>query len=159
MSDKAYPAHELWLIPGSQKLYGDDTLAQVATQAGEVAGALNRTAAIPLRIVLRPVVTDAQEIESVCQQANATAACVGVIVWMHTFSPAKMWISGLSALRKPLLHLHTQFSAALPWSEIDMDYMNLNQSAHGDREFALPDDPSWPARARSWSATGATRDA
>ncbi len=136
MSDKAYPAHDLWFIPGSQNLYGEDTLAQVAIQAGEVAAALNGSTAIPLRIVARPVVTDAAEIESVCLGANAAPACVGVIVWMHTFSPAKMWISGLAALRKPLLHLNTQFNATLPWSEIDMDYMNLNQSAHGDREFA-----------------------
>lgn len=133
---KSYPESEVWFLAGSQGLYGPDTLALVETQWREVAGALDAAHEIPVRVVPRAVVTDSTGILRVCQEANATPQCIGLIVWMHTFSPAKMWIAGLSALRKPLLHLHTQFNEHLPWSEIDMDFMNLNQSAHGDREFA-----------------------
>ncbi len=133
---KSFSGRELWLLAGSQDMYGAETLAQVESQWREVATALDAVEAIPARIVARQVMTGAEEILRVCQAANASEECVGLIVWMHTFSPARMWIAGLSALRKPLLHLHTQFNQQLPWSEIDMDFMNLNQSAHGDREFA-----------------------
>jgi L-arabinose isomerase len=135
---------EAWFLTGSQGLYGDDTLRQVAEQSRRIAEALSdalngpdgRTTT-PVRIVWRPVLTDAEAIRRVCLDANGDDSCVGLIAWMHTFSPAKMWISGLDALDKPLLHLHTQANAALPWDTIDMDFMNLNQAAHGDREFGF----------------------
>ena len=133
---KAYPDLELWLLAGSQEMYGAEALAQVEAQWREVCVAINGSDAVPVRVVPRAVVTSPEGILRVCQDANAAPECIGLAVWMHTFSPAKMWIAGLSALRKPLLHLHTQYNERLPWSEIDMDFMNLNQSAHGDREFA-----------------------
>jgi L-arabinose isomerase len=126
---------EVWFLTGSQGLYGDETLRQVAQQSQRVAGALDRAADVPLRVVWKPVLTDSDAIRRVALAANASDACAGVIAWMHTFSPAKMWIAGLRALQLPLLHLHTQADAALPWADIDMDFMNLNQAAHGDREF------------------------
>jgi L-arabinose isomerase len=119
----------IWFLTGSQGLYGEDTLRQVAEQSQRIAEAL------PVPVVWKPVLTDAAAIRRVMLEANADDSCAGVITWMHTFSPAKMWIAGLDALRKPLLHLHTQANVALPWSSIDMDFMNLNQAAHGDREF------------------------
>ena len=128
---------EIWFVAGSQEMYGAAVLATVDADAREVAGALERAEELPVRVVLRGVATNSAAILALCREANASDACVGVVVWMHTFSPAKMWIAGLSALRKPLLHLHTQFHRALPWSEIDMDYMNTHQSAHGDREFGF----------------------
>jgi L-arabinose isomerase len=128
---------EVWLVTGSQEMYGEETLRQVAVNSGLVAEELDRSPAIPVRIVHRPVVTSSESIVATCRAANATDACVGVILWMHTFSPARMWIAGLQALQKPLLHLHTQFNRDLPWGEIDMDFMNLNQAAHGDREFGF----------------------
>ncbi|WBB67760.1 L-arabinose isomerase [Micromonospora sp. WMMD812] len=128
------PAPEVWFLTGSQGLYGPETLAQVAAQSQQIAAQLDADPAIPARVVWKPVLTSSSEILAVCRDAAAQGA-VGVIAWMHTFSPAKMWISGLDALRTPLLHLHTQANVALPWSEIDMDFMNLNQAAHGDREF------------------------
>ena len=127
------PPSEVWFITGSQSLYGDDVLRQVADQSRAVAQQLGEALAVD--VVWKPVVTTADAIRRTCLDASSTDACIGVIAWMHTFSPAKMWIPGLDALRKPLLHLHTQANAALPWSEIDMDFMNLNQAAHGDREF------------------------
>jgi L-arabinose isomerase len=127
--------YEAWLLTGSQDLYGDDVLAAVVAHAERIAAALGESEAIPVRLVPKPVLTTAAAIRDVCLAANAAPRCVGVIAWMHTFSPAKMWIAGLDALRKPLAHLHTQFNRDLPWSSIDMDFMNLNQSAHGDREF------------------------
>ncbi|HEY8474144.1 MAG TPA: L-arabinose isomerase [Natronosporangium sp.] len=126
---------EVWFLTGSQGLYGEETLRQVAEQSRPIAAALDASAEVPVRVVWQPVLTDAESIRRVCLQANATPSCVGVIAWMHTFSPAKMWIAGLQALQLPLLHLHTQANQALPWAEIDMDFMNLNQAAHGDREF------------------------
>ena len=126
---------EVWFLTGSQALYGEQTLQQVADQSREIAGALGASADVPVRVVWKPVVTTPDAIRRVCLDATADDACIGVIAWMHTFSPAKMWIAGLDALRKPLLHLHTQAGASLPWSTIDMDFMNLNQAAHGDREF------------------------
>ncbi|MFD0899652.1 L-arabinose isomerase [Actinomadura sediminis] len=119
-----------WFLTGSQGLYGEETLRQVAGQSRRIADGL------PIDVEWKPVLTDAASIRRVMLEANADDACTGVIAWMHTFSPAKMWIAGLDALRKPLLHLHTQANVELPWSSIDMDFMNLNQAAHGDREFA-----------------------
>ena len=126
---------EVWFLTGSQGLYGEETLRQVAEQSREIAGRLAGAAGSPVRVVWKPVLTDASAITGTVLEANSSAACVGLIAWMHTFSPAKMWIAGLDLLRKPLLHLHTQANAALPWATIDMDFMNLNQAAHGDREF------------------------
>jgi L-arabinose isomerase len=127
---------EVWFLTGSQDLYGEETLRQVGENSRKIAAGLDESNAIPVRVVQKPVVKNAAAILATCIQASATDKCVGVIVWMHTFSPAKTWISGLQALTKPLLHLHTQFNRDLPWGEIDMDFMNLNQAAHGDREFA-----------------------
>ncbi|NED95313.1 L-arabinose isomerase [Phytoactinopolyspora alkaliphila] len=133
---KPEPAQrEVWFLTGSQGLYGEDTLRQVASQSQEVARALESTGTMPVRVVWKPVLTDSEAIRRLCLEANSSDSCVGVIAWMHTFSPAKMWINGLSVLDVPLAHLHTQANASLPWSELDMDFMNLNQAAHGDREF------------------------
>ncbi len=126
---------EVWFLTGSQELYGDEVLSQVAAQSRAIAGALAESAQIPVRVVWRPVLTGADDIRREMLDATGNDAVIGVIAWMHTFSPAKMWISGLNALGKPLLHLHTQANVDLPWREIDFDFMNLNQSAHGDREF------------------------
>jgi L-arabinose isomerase len=127
--------YEVWFVTGSLDLYGDAVLAVVDTHAREVAAFLGDGPEVPVRIVPKSVLTGADAIRRLCLEANSSDACVGVIAWMHTFSPAKMWIAGLTVLQKPLLHLHTQFNRDLPWAEIDMDFMNLNQSAHGDREF------------------------
>ena len=126
---------ECWFLTGSQHLYGEETLREVAAQSAEVVAALEAAPEIPVKIVPKPVLTGSDEIRQVCLAANAAPNCIGVIAWMHTFSPAKAWIAGLEALQQPLLHLHTQANRSLPWSTIDMDFMNLNQSAHGDREF------------------------
>jgi L-arabinose isomerase len=127
---------EAWFVTGSQHLYGDAVLERVDEHARRIATCLDAAGAVPVRIVPRPVVTSPEQIAAVLREADASPTCVGVIAWMHTFSPAKMWIHGLTDLRKPLAHLHTQYNRDLPWAEIDMDFMNLNQSAHGDREFA-----------------------
>jgi L-arabinose isomerase len=127
--------YEVWFLTGSQSLYGDDTLRQVAEQSNDVVAALNASSDVPVTVVWKPVLKDAASIRRIMLEANSSDNTVGVIAWMHTFSPAKMWISGLDALRKPLLHLHTQANVELPWAEIDFDFMNLNQAAHGDREF------------------------
>ena len=132
---KALGELEVWFVTGSQDLYGSEALRQVAADSERVAAALDAASAIPVRVVFRPVVASPEAIMATCLEANASDACVGIIAWMHTFSPARMWIAGLQALAKPLLHLHTQFGRDLPWGEIDMDFMNLHQSAHGDREF------------------------
>ena len=124
-------AARIWFFTGSQGLYGEETLKQVAEQSREIAERLQ----LPAEVVWQPVLTDADGIHRAMLAANADPSCIGVITWMHTFSPARMWIRGLDALAKPLLHLHTQANEALPWSTIDMDFMNLNQAAHGDREF------------------------
>ena len=126
---------EVWFLTGSQHLYGEDVLRKVEEQSARVVSGLAGSDAIPVRVSARPVLTTADAIRRACLDANADDSCIGVITWMHTFSPAKMWIAGLSSLQKPLLHLHTQHNLDLPWAEIDMDFMNLNQSAHGDREF------------------------
>ncbi|PXW28728.1 UNVERIFIED_CONTAM: L-arabinose isomerase [Williamsia faeni] len=126
---------QIWFLTGSQGLYGDEVLRQVSEQSAQVVSTLNSSGHIPFRIVGKEVLTDATSIRKLLVSAGADDSCIGVIAWMHTFSPAKMWISGLDQLRKPLLHLHTQANRELPWSDIDMDFMNLNQAAHGDREF------------------------
>jgi L-arabinose isomerase len=138
MSNSIIPdlkTREVWFLTGSQGLYGQETLDQVASQSQEIATALSASTNIPVTIVWKPVLTDSDAIKRLFLEANSNDSVVGVIAWMHTFSPAKMWIRGLDALRKPLLHLHTQANALLPWDTIDMDFMNLNQAAHGDREF------------------------
>jgi L-arabinose isomerase len=126
---------QIWFVTGSQGLYGDDVIKQVEEHSRDIAEQLGAAGAIAPRVVWKPVLTGADAIRRLALEANADDGCIGIIAWMHTFSPAKMWISGLDALRKPLLHLHTQANVELPWGEIDMDFMNLNQAAHGDREF------------------------
>jgi L-arabinose isomerase len=128
---------EVWFITGSQHLYGPETLAQVAANSKTMAASLNAEPALPVQIVWKPALTTPEEVRALCREANNTPGCIGLILWMHTFSPAKMWIAGLQSLVKPFLHLHTQFNRELPWSSIDMDFMNLNQSAHGDREIGF----------------------
>ncbi len=125
---------EIWYVTGSQHLYGEETLRQVAAHSQHIVAALNASGQLPVNIVFKPVVKTPDEIRQLCIDANSDANCAGLILWMHTFSPSKMWVGGLSLLRKPFLHLHTQFNRDLPWADIDMDFMNLNQSAHGDRE-------------------------
>jgi L-arabinose isomerase len=161
---------QIWFLTGSQALYGQETLDQVASQSQQIQQTLSG-GELSAEIVGRPVLTDSAAIRAVMLAANADPACVGVVAWMHTFSPAKMWITGLDALRKPLLHLHTQLNVSLPWASIDMDFMNLNQAAHGDREFGYiqarlgvarktiaghASDPSVVARIDAWAraATG-----
>jgi L-arabinose isomerase len=130
-------SQELWFATGSQHLYGEEILKQVAAHSEQIASALNSAKQIPISVVFKPIVTTPEEIYKLCQEANTAKNCIGIIAWMHTFSPAKMWIGGLKILQKPLLHLHTQFNRDIPWNDIDMDFMNLNQSAHGDREFGF----------------------
>ena len=175
----AVAAPQIWFLTGSQVLYGEETLRQVAEQSSAIAGALGRSPDIAARVVWRPVLTRPEDIRRVMLEANHDDAVVGVIAWMHTFSPAKMWIAGLNALDKPLLHLHTQANIELPWSTIDFDFMNLNQAAHGDREFGYiqsrlavrrktvvghVSDPrvtakvaTWARAAAGWAATRALR--
>ena len=129
--------NQIWFLTGSQHLYGPEAIEQVGAHSREIAACLSDLADMPLEIVYQPVLTTPEEIFAACSRANNDARCVGVAAWMHTFSPAKNWIAGLSALQKPLLHLHTQYNRDIPWSEIDMDFMNLNQAAHGDREFGF----------------------
>ncbi|MDB4902285.1 MAG: araA [Mucilaginibacter sp.] len=130
-------AYEIWFVTGSQHLYGEETLRKVAEHSQQIAKSFNEDKKIPVKVIYKPTVKSAEEIYSVCQEANTTKNCIGIIAWMHTFSPAKMWIGGLKILQKPLMHLHTQFNRDIPWDSIDMDFMNLNQSAHGDREFGF----------------------
>lgn len=128
---------EVWFITGSQHLYGEETLKQVAGHSSQIAQSLDAAKQIPVKVIFKPTVKSPDEIYNICQQANTAKNCIGIIAWMHTFSPAKMWIGGLKILQKPVLHLHTQFNRDIPWDSIDMDFMNLNQSAHGDREFGF----------------------
>ncbi|GGD64599.1 L-arabinose isomerase [Paenibacillus nasutitermitis] len=128
---------QFWFVTGSQHLYGPETLLEVAEHSRTIAEAFISDASIPFEVVFQPVVKTPDEIYKLCTQANVDDRCAGIITWMHTFSPAKMWIAGLSELRKPLLHLHTQFNRDIPWDSIDMDFMNTNQSAHGDREYGF----------------------
>lgn len=128
---------EVWFATGSQHLYGEETLKQVALHSQEIVSFLDKAESIPVQVVFKPVLKSTEEIYALCAEANNAKNCIGIIAWMHTFSPAKMWIGGLKILHKPMLHLHTQFNRDIPWKEIDMDFMNLNQSAHGDREFGF----------------------
>ena len=129
--------NEVWFVTGSQHLYGPKTLEQVAEHSREIAASLGASKHIPVQVVFKPVLTTPEAIRDLCLEANSAKNCVGLITWMHTFSPAKMWIAGLTLLNKPFLHLHTQYNREIPWSEIDMNFMNLNQAAHGDREFGF----------------------
>ena len=129
--------YEVWFITGSQHLYGPETLKQVASNSQEIAKAFDSSASFPVRVVFKPVAKTPAEVTELCQQANTAANCIGLITWCHTFSPSKMWINGLKLLRKPIAHLHTQHNREIPWGSIDMDFMNLNQAAHGDREHGF----------------------
>ena len=129
--------YEVWFITGSQHLYGEETLRLVGEHSKVITESFNVSAQIAVNIVFKPVVKTPEEILAVCKEANNSLNCVGIITWMHTFSPSKMWINGLKNLQLPLLHLHTQFNRDIPFAHIDMDFMNLNQSAHGDREFGF----------------------
>lgn len=128
---------KVWFVTGSQHLYGPKTLKQVDEDSSKIVEGLNASGKLPVEVVFKPVVKTPDEILNICVEASADKNCIGIITWMHTFSPAKMWIGGLKALSKPYMHLHTQFNRDLPWSEIDMDYMNLHQSAHGGREYGF----------------------
>ena len=137
MNTEIFTPLEVWFVVGSQHLYGPETLEQVAADSQKIADGLNASGKLPVKVVLQPTVKSPEEVYNVCQAANAAPNCIGLVCWMHTFSPAKMWIAGLSALQKPFAQLHTQFNAEIPWSTIDMDFMNLNQTAHGGREFGF----------------------
>jgi L-arabinose isomerase len=130
-----YSAIEIWFVTGAQLLYGGDAVTAVDAHSAAIVEGLNRSGELPLKLVYRGTVNSSAEVEATFKEANNSKRCAGIVTWMHTFSPAKMWIKGLQNFSKPLLHLHTQFNREIPWSEIDMDFMNLNQSAHGDREF------------------------
>jgi L-arabinose isomerase len=132
-----YSPLEAWFITGSQHLYGPETLKQVDENSREIVAGLNASGVLPVRVVFKAVLKTPEEIAAALREADAAPNCIGLIAWAHTFSPAKMWIGGLSRLRKPLCHLHTQFNRDIPWASIDMDFMNLNQAAHGDREFGF----------------------
>jgi L-arabinose isomerase len=134
---KSLESLEVWFVTGSQDLYGAETLQQVAVNAQAIAASLHASEQIPVSVIWKPTVKSPEEIYAICQEANTAKNCIGIVAWMHTFSPAKMWIGGLKILQKPLLHFHTQFNRDIPWDSIDMDFMNLNQSAHGDREFGF----------------------
>ncbi|MBO8131539.1 MAG: L-arabinose isomerase [Candidatus Marinimicrobia bacterium] len=130
-----YKNFKVWFVTGSQHLYGEETLRKVEEHSQSMVNELNKSSKLPVELLFKSVVTTSDAIEKVCHDVNSQKECVGVIFWMHTFSPAKMWIRGLNILKKPMLHFHTQFNRDIPWDTIDMDFMNLNQSAHGDREF------------------------
>ena len=132
-----YNNQEVWFVTGSQHLYGPETLKQVADDSLAIAVSLDKSAVIPVKVIFKPVLTTPESITELCSEANSSKKCIGLITWMHTFSPAKMWIRGLSILNKPFLHLHTQLNRDIPWNSIDMNFMNLNQAAHGDREFGF----------------------
>lgn len=132
-----FKKYTFWFVTGSQHLYGPETLEMVAADSKAISEGLDKNPAIPCRVIFKPVLTTPDAIRKLCLEANSDDSCAGIITWMHTFSPAKMWIAGLSVLNKPLLHLHTQFNRDIPWDSIDMDFMNLNQSAHGDREYGF----------------------
>jgi L-arabinose isomerase len=172
--ERDFDGREVWFLTGSQELYGEETLREVAAQSAEVAAALDASVSVPVRIIWKPVLTGPDAIRKIILAANSDDRVIGLIAWMHTFSPAKMWIAGLGALDKPLLHLHTQANVALPWAEIDMDFMNLNQAAHGDREFGYilarlgaraktvaghVSDPRVTAAAGTWARAAAGRAA
>lgn len=129
--------YEIWFVTGSQHLYGPKTLEQVAAHSREIAVVLSASVHMPVNVVFKPVLTTPEAIRDLCLEANSAKNCIGLITWMHTFSPAKMWIAGLTFLKKPFAHLHTQYNREIPWADIDMNFMNLNQAAHGDREFGF----------------------
>lgn len=133
--EKAFDQYEVWFVTGAQLLYGGDAVVAVDAHSNEMVNGLNESGKLPVKVVYKGTANSSKEVETVFKAANNDEKCIGVITWMHTFSPAKMWIHGLQQLRKPLLHLHTQYNAEIPWKTMDMDFMNLNQSAHGDREF------------------------
>ena len=172
MSLDPFTGRNVWFLTGSQSLYGQETLDRVAAQSRQVAAGLGRADSIPVEVVWQPVLTTAEAIRRVMLEANSDDSCIGVVTWMHTFSPAKMWITGLDVLDKPLLHVHTQANRSLPWATLDMDFMNLNQAAHGDREFGYVqtrldkprttivghvEDPAFTARAGVWVRAAAAR--
>jgi L-arabinose isomerase len=128
---------EIWFVTGSQQMYGPETLKQVASDSAKIASSLDKSPKISQKVIFKPILTTPDSIAELCSEANNSKNCIGLITWMHTFSPAKMWIRGLSILNKPFLHFHTQLNRDIPWESIDMDFMNLNQSAHGDREFGF----------------------
>ena len=128
---------EVWFVTGSQHLYGPETLEQVAQDSQKIAKALGAAPAIPVQVVFKPVLVSPDSITELSLAANTAPNCIGLIIWCHTFSPSKMWINGLKHLRKPVAHLHTQYNRDIPWASIDMDFMNLNQAAHGDREHGF----------------------
>ncbi|MDT8401741.1 MAG: L-arabinose isomerase [Bacteroidales bacterium] len=132
-----YKNSEIWFVTGSQHLYGEETLEKVKKDSEIIAACLDKHKELPVKVVFKSVLTSSDTISELCSQANHDAGCIGLISWMHTFSPAKMWLNGLKLLTKPMLHFHTQFNRDIPWNEIDMDFMNLNQSAHGGREFGF----------------------
>ena len=134
---KDFSSFEVWFVTGSQFLYGEETLKTVAGHSQEMVKELDRSQQVPVKLIFKPVLKTPEEIYECIRDANSSNNCIGIVAWMHTFSPAKMWIGGLKILKKPLLHLHTQFNRDIPWKNIDMDFMNLNQSAHGDREFGF----------------------
>ena len=165
-SIQSFDALEIWFVTGSQHLYGPAALQQVDEHAAQVVAALNAAGTLPHKVVFKPVLKSSAEITEFAIAANSAPNCIGIVAWMHTFSPAKMWIEGLQILRKPLADLHTQFNRDIPWDSIDMDFMNLNQTAHGGREFGhigarlrLPrkaivghwEDPEVHARLAAWS--------
>jgi L-arabinose isomerase len=129
--------YQVWFVTGSQKLYGPEILKQVAAHSQEIAADLNSAANIPVKVIFKPVLVTPEAITELCESANSAPNCIGLVNWCHTFSPSKMWINGLKQLRKPVLHLHTQYNREIPWSTIDMDFMNMNQAAHGDREHGF----------------------
>src|SRR5674536_108578 len=129
--------YEFWFVTGSQHLYGEETLKQVAEHSKIISESFDKNSLVPFKVVFKPVLTTSDAIRRLCIEANSDDNCAGIITWMHTFSPAKMWINGLSILNKPFLHFHTQLKRDIPWESIDMNFMNLNQSAHGDREFGF----------------------
>lgn len=131
----AFENYEVWFVTGAQLLYGGDAVVAVDAHSNEMVAGLNNSGKLPVKVVYKGTVNSSKEVETVFKAANNDDKCIGVITWMHTFSPAKMWIHGLQQFKKPLLHLHTQFNKEIPWDTMDMDFMNLNQSAHGDREF------------------------
>ena len=132
---KAFENYEIWWVTGAQLLYGGDAVVAVDGHSKEMVAGLNDSGIIPIKVVYKGTANSSKEVEAVMKAANNDDKCVGIITWMHTFSPAKMWIKGLQDLQKPLLHFHTQYNAEIPWETMDMDFMNLNQSAHGDIEF------------------------
>ena len=172
MSLNPFTGRTIWFLTGSQSLYGQETLDQVAEQSRAVAAGLDRAESIPVEVTWQPVLTTTDAIRRVMLEANSDDRCIGVVAWMHTFSPAKMWITGLDVLDKPLLHVHTQANQSLPWATLDMDFMNLNQAAHGDREFGYiqtrldkprttvvghVEDPAFTAKAGVWVRAAAAR--